>query len=95
MNANSKHSLINAFRQDKQQAKDNEFYPHGTKVNAVFAAFRNAPKTMLAVQSTTGIKRTTICGHVGQFRKKGLITAAYKAPCTVTGNKAKYFKIIE
>lgn len=94
MNTVSKHSLINAFNNDKRQAKDTVFYPHGTKIKSVLQAFNSEPKTMLQVQNLTGIKRTSICGYVGVFRKKGLIQAVYKAPCSVSGFKAKYFKIL-
>lgn len=87
------HSPKNAFSKSKQQAQYTK-YPHGVQQRIVFNSFADGAKTMLQVQKLTGVKRSTICGYVGRFRQKGLITAVYKAPCTVTGNKAFYFKII-
>jgi len=92
MDALSKHSL-EAFR-SKQRAKDTKKRPYETKKQFVFQSFTGIEKTMLEVEKLTGVKRTTICGYVGQFRKKGLITDLYKAPCKITGNKAKFFKIV-
>lgn len=93
MNVHDKHSL-EAFGQGKQRAKDTDFQAHGAKIQAVYQSFFYGAKTMLEVERRTGVKRTTICGYVAQFRKKGLITELYKAPCKISGNKAKYFKIL-
>jgi len=93
MNALSKHSL-KAFNGANYKAKDTTKRPYETKKQIVFQAFTGLEKTMLEVEKLTGVKRTTICGYVGQFRKKGLITDLYKAPCRITDNKAKFFKTV-
>ena len=92
MRNNNSHGL-NKVSLTKKKAQDTK-YPHGVQQRIVFNSFAYGAKTMLQVQKLTGVKRSTICGYVGRFRKKGLIRAIYKAPCTVTGNKAFYFKII-
>lgn len=90
---NKKSHGLNKVSLDKKKAQDTK-YPHGVQQRIIFNSFADGAKTMLQVQKLTGVKRSTICGYVGRFRKKGLIRAVYKDACTVSGNKAFYFKIM-
>jgi len=86
---NNFHSLKKTFDAGKVTKK----YPYGEQQKVVLQAFLGSAKTMLEVERLTGLKRTSICGYVGLFRKKGIITAVYKAPCKISKYKAIHWQI--
>lgn len=80
--------------EQNHRLQDTKKRAYKTQKDTVFQVFTGSEKSMLEVSKETNVKRTTICGYVGQFRKEGLIKMLYKAPCVISNHKVKHFKIV-
>lgn len=87
MDAQSKHSLNNAFDKGKQWAKDKENQRFAAQMKRVYSSFTKQPKTMKQVSVETNVMRSNICRYIAKWRKVDKIGVARYGRCPITKNR--------
>ena len=80
MNSNTRTETHEVMEQQKKEVQ----------MERVFKAFKSKPKTMLMVESETGIMRSNITRYVAEWRKRNKIAEVKRATCPVSKHEAAF-----
>lgn len=61
----------------------------------ILALLRKGPASMHAIERRTRIKRSSICGRMGELREMGIIRKAYKDKDAETGMTVWLWEVVD
>jgi DNA-binding MarR family transcriptional regulator len=62
--------------------------------DVILALLSKGPASMHAIEKRTGIKRSSVCGRMGELRDAGLIRKAYKDKDAETGMTVQLWEVV-